>query len=215
MLSVVIYSFFKMVIYFMIHYIDTFLISLYRVFPVPIAGYLFGTFCLAVFCIILGQITQVVLWRWNRPWLNADNREMVRMHNLSLKALTAKNKPAYTASNKVANDAFGKFFFSRIAMSMASLWPVPFALAWMDTRFADVEFLVFGLGSVGYLATFIPVLILAAILFSRIKTHIPFFATVARQMQTDAEAIGRPMRIGELKSKRAPGKTVPAVDHEK
>lgn len=198
----------------MIHYIDTFLISFYRVFPVPIAGYLFGTFCLAVFCIVFGQISQVLLWRWNRPWLNADNREMVRMHNLSLKALTAKNKSAYTASNKVANDAFGKFFFSRIAMSMASLWPVPFALAWMEIRFSDVNFLVFGLGSAGYLATFIPMLILAAILFSQIKIHIPFFATVARQMQADAEAIGRPMRIRELGSKKAFNKILPAVDRE-
>jgi len=92
---------------------------------------------------------------------------------------------------------------------------VPFALAWMETRFSDVKFMVFGLGSVGYLATFIPVLILAAILFSQIKYHIPFFATVARQMQTDAEAIGRPMRIGELGSKRAFGKPLTGVDREK
>jgi hypothetical protein len=187
----------------MLHHIDALLISFFRVFPVPIAGYLFGTFCLAMICLVIGQITQAVIWRWNRPWLNTDNREMVRMHNLSLKALSAKDKAAYKASNKVANDAFGKFFFSRMAMGMASLWPVPFALAWMDQRFGDVDFHMTGIGEVGYLATFIPVFILAAILFSKVKNHIPFFAAVARQMQADAEAMGRPMRLSDLMKKPA------------
>ncbi len=199
----------------MLHHIDAFLISFYRVSPVPIVGYLFGTFCLAVFCLVLGQTTQAVIWRWNRSWLNTDNQEMVRMHNLSLKALSAKDKGAYKASNKVANDAFGKFFFSRMAMGMASLWPVPFALAWMDTRFKDVDFHMTGIGAVGYLATFIPLFILAAILFSKIKTRIPFFAAVARQMKTDAEAMGRPMRLSDLVKNPATEKSVAAGHREK
>lgn len=182
----------------MLHHIDAFLILFYRVFPVPIAGYLFGTFCLAGFCILLGQITQAVIWRWNRPWLNMDNREMVRMHNLSLKALSAKNKSAYKASNRVANDAFGKFFFARMAMGMASLWPVPFSLAWMDARFGEVAFQMAGIGAVGYLATFIPVFILATLLFSKTKHHIPFFAAVTLEMKADAESVGRPMRLTDL-----------------
>jgi hypothetical protein len=188
----------------MFYHFDSFLISFYRVFETPIFGYLFGTFCLAVFCLLLGQVTQAVIWCWNRPWLNMDNREMVRMHNLSLKALSAKDKAAYKASNKVANDAFGKFFFARMAMGMASLWPVPFALAWMDIRFGDVEFQVIGLGSAGYLTTFIPVYILAVILFSKAINRTPFFSTVARQMQSDAEAIGRPARLADFFQQSSP-----------
>jgi hypothetical protein len=168
-----------------------------------------------MFCLLIGQITQAVIWRWNRPWLNTDNQEMVRMHNLSLKALSVKDKAAYKASNKVANDAFGKFFFARMAMGMASLWPVPFALAWMDQRFGDVSFHMLGVGQVGYLATFIPVFILAAILFSKVKNRIPFFAAVARQMKADAEAMGRPMRLADLIRKNPTDPSVAAENHGK
>lgn len=182
----------------MIYYFDTFFIFFYRVFSTPIFGYLFGTFCLSIFCVLFGQITQNLLWRWNHQWIRRDNREMVRMHNLSLKALSFKDKAAYKACNKEANDAFGKFFFAQMAMGMSSLWPVPFALAWMDTRFTTVDFFLPGIGPVGYMASFVPIFILANIIFSKVKKRIPFFASMARRISKDTDGIGKMMTLGEL-----------------
>ena len=160
--------------------LDSVLIFFYRIPDVPIAGYLLGTFVLALFCVVIGQLTISVAFLTNRRRIDADNRNMVRMQNLSVKALAAKNKGAYKAFNKEANEAFGKVFFMQIALAAASLWPVPFALAWMQTRFSGVEFpLPFTLpmlgGSVGYTFSFFPILILAFILFGKVKRYLPYF----------------------------------------
>jgi hypothetical protein len=186
-------------------YIDAFLIYFYRLAPVPIIGYMMGTFVLAILSVAVGQLTYAVAFRWNRHWLNTDSREMIRMHNLSLRALAAKDKPAYKACNKVANDAFGKHFFAQMAMGMASLWPAPFALAWMGTRFAGVEFLLpFHVpwvgGTVGYPATFIPMFVLAHILFGKIKYRLPFFRDMRAAMIADAASSEPMMTLDDIVS---------------
>jgi hypothetical protein len=178
------------------YYIDQLLISFYRLFEVPIAGYLFGTFCLSVFCVIVGRVTYGLLSGWNRRWLNTYNWEMVRMHNLSLKALSFKDKTAYTACNKEANEAFGKFFFSQMAMGMSTLWPVPFVLSWMELRFSEVVFFIPGIDhEFGYLASFIAIFILTNIACSKIKKHIPNFGTVS---DVENNAIEKMMTLADL-----------------
>ncbi len=180
----------------MIYYIDMFLISFYRVFETPIFGYLFGTFCLSLFCVLIGRMTHGLLAGWNRKWIYANQREMVHMHNLSLKALSFKNKAAYKACNKEANDAFGKYFFGQIAMGMSTLWPVPFALAWLDLRFSEVVFPFSTTGySVGYLATFIPLYILANMLFSSIKRQIPVPESAGRN---EGKPVEKMMTLADL-----------------
>ncbi|MFP4451949.1 MAG: hypothetical protein ACLFPI_01120 [Desulfobacterales bacterium] len=185
----------------MIYYIDMFLISFYRAFATPIIGYLFGTFCLCLLCVLVGRATYGLLSLWNHQWLETHHREMIRMHNLSLKALSFKNKNAYKACNKEANEAFGRFFFSRMAMGMSMLWPVPFALAWMDLRFAAVTFPVWGTGhSIGYLATFIPLFLLVNILFAAVKRKIRVVSADRRgedrpteEMMTLADLVPEPV----------------------
>ena len=164
----------------MMNWIDSALIFFYRLPEVPIAGYLLGTFVLALCCVVIGQLTISVAFLMNRRRIDADNSNMVRMQNLSIKALASKDKGAYKAFNKEANEAFGKVFFMQIALAAASLWPVPFALAWMQTRFSEVEFaLPFSLpvigDTVGYTFSFFPILILAFILFGKVKRHLPYF----------------------------------------
>ena len=199
-------------------YLDAFLIYFYRLASVPIVGFMIGTFVLAFLCVVVGQLTYAVVYRWNRRWLNVDSREMIKMHNLSLRALSVKDKPAYKACNKVANDAFGKHFFAQIAMGMASLWPAPFALAWMGTRFAEVDFLLpvhipYIGGTVGYAATFIPTYVLAHILFSKIKYRLPFFKTMQAIMISDAKLAEPMMTLDDIV---APDVSAPhAVVHEK
>lgn len=183
--------------------LDQVLIAPFRLFSIPIFGYFFGAFCLAFSCVFLGRMTAAAAYAWNREWLLTDNREMVRMHNLSFRALAAKDKKAYRACNKQANDAFGKYFFARMAMGMASLWPLPFALAWMGERFAAVDFALpvhvplIG-GSVGYPFTFIPLYILSTILFCRLKPYIPLFARMEAGMDQERQEMKQMMRLADL-----------------
>jgi hypothetical protein len=170
---------------------------------------------LCLICVVLGQLTLAAVFLWNRRRIDDDNREMVRMHNLSIEALRAKDKRAYKACNKEANEAFGKVFFTQIAMSLSSLWPVPFALAWMQTRFSTVAFtlpvrLPFIGYSVGYLFSAIPMYILVYVLFGKIKSKLPFFRGVARILATYDHTDGDEMiRLTELPRESARRSSIP------
>jgi len=154
--------------------LDPYLIFAYRLFDVPIFGYLFGTLVLALGCVLLSQATVYFCMWANRELMKQQNREMVRMQNLSVFALLSKDKSAYKACNKEANDAFGKYFFAQIAIGAASLWPVPFALGWMQGRFGHIDFPLLGFdASVGYTFAFFPLLVLAYILVGKLKPHLP------------------------------------------
>ena len=189
---------------------DRFLIFFYRLVDSPILGYYIGTAVLCMICVVLGQFTLGVTFLWNRRSIDRDNQAMVHMHNLSIKALLSKDKRAYKACNKEANEAFGKVFFSQIGMSISSLWPVPFALAWMQTRFATVAFelpvrLPWIGKSVGYLFTAIPIYILMYILFGGLKSKLPFFSKISRILEDYDKNEGEPMiRLSELTPGKSP-----------
>ena len=109
--------------------------------------------------------------------------------------MVAQNKRAYTASNKLANDAFGRSFFMQIALSAAFLWPIPFALGWMQYRFSDVEFRLPGTEvSVGYIAVFILLYIAAYLLFRRVKYRLPYFRRIKEMLDSPK------VRLAEMKS---------------
>ena len=178
-----------------LYHIDPIVISLFRLANPAWLGYLIGTTLLALFCTVIGKVTLYIIYWFNRKQIKEGNSEMVRMNNLSVYALVSKDKKAYKLLNKEANDAFGKVFFSQIAIGAATLWPVPFILGWMQYRFADVSFsLPFTIpgigGSVGYLCTFIVIFIPVQFLFSKIKRYLPFFSAMDKkitQMYDDAD----------------------------
>ena len=161
--------------------IDGFLISFFRITDIPILGYYFGTAVLCLISVIVGQMTYCWAYRHNHRFFNTDNRDMIHMHNLSIKALWVKDKQAYKSCNKQANDAFGKYFFAQVAIGIASLWPVPFALGWMQERFAQVDFplpfTVPGIGpTVGFMFSFFPIYVLVYLLFGKVKNKLPYFS---------------------------------------
>ena len=175
----------------LLYHIDSVLISFFRLTDIPILGYYAGSALLCLVCVIVGQLTLSLAFRFNRQFIDRDNRRMVKMHNLSVKALVTKNKNAYKNCNKEANDAFGKVFFSQIALCISSLWPVPFALGWMQIRFLDVAFPlpvtlpVLG-NTVGFMFTFIPMYILVYILFGKVKAYLPYFRNEKRMLDAYA-----------------------------
>ncbi|MFP4034950.1 MAG: hypothetical protein ACLFT5_05510 [Desulfovermiculus sp.] len=158
--------------------LDLVLIAPYRFFDNPVTGFFFGTFILCLWCILVGEMTYRVVSRINDAHIRGFQKEMVKMHNLSVKALMLKDKDNYQACNKEANEAFGKYFFNMITLGAATLWPVPFALGWMHTRFGHIDFeLAFWMPllghSAGYASVMIPMYILGRMVWSKLKPLVP------------------------------------------
>lgn len=185
-------------------WLDAAAIFFFRLPEIPIVGYYLGCAVLSLACVVVGQITIAIAFFCNKKFIDADNQEMVRMHNLSVRALLAKDKKAYKSCNKAANDAFGKVFFSQIALSVSSLWPIAFAAGWMQTRFQDVAFalpvsLPLVGDQVGFMFTFLPIYILVYILFGWIKGRLPLFRTIVKRLeQYDTESTEKLLSISDL-----------------
>ena len=171
-------------------WLDLVLITPYRAFGNPVIGFYFGTFILCMWCIFLGEISFRIASGVNREYIQRLRRSMTKMHNLSVMALVLKDKQNYRACNREANEAFGRYFFNMITLGAAVLWPVAFALAWMNTRFGHIEFEVLAflplLGqSAGFSAVMIPMYILCRILWARLKKRLfPFAAKPAGDLGT-------------------------------
>ena len=177
---------------------DLILISPYRRSGNPVIGFFLGTLVLSLWCVLIGKVTGLVVWSINRAHMESLERETVTMHNLSLKAILFKDKASYTACNKEANEAFGRYFFAQLAASAATLWPLPFALAWMETRFNEVTFplpypLNLVVPAVGYIAIFLLCYILLRIL---LKHLLPMFHPV--RTATSREPRERMMTLADL-----------------
>jgi hypothetical protein len=172
---------------FFVH-IDGLLIYFYRLTGYAFVDYLIGTTCLAFFCVVLGEISVSLALKFNRRYLDQMSEQMALKEQLSLQAYKAGDVSGYKALNKEATDAWGKRFFTMVGYSAGILWPIPFALGWMQTRFSEVQFdlafplsLIFG-KSVGYSFTFIPLYILCRIGFKYMRPHLPYFKGVQKML---------------------------------
>ncbi len=139
---------------------DSFLMPFFRFPESSLFGYYLGIVVLSILCIVIGEYSISFAFRINRKMIVRDNKHIERYEKLSIDALKAGDKSAFKACNGIANEAFGKSFFTQITLSAASLWPLFFALGWMQYRFSEVEFnLPFSIpligGTVGYFSTFL------------------------------------------------------------
>lgn len=153
---------------------DAILIAPYRWPGHPVTGWWLGTTILAIWTVLFGRLTTALVFRVNRGYIKETVNEVSRRHNQSMNALRAGDKAAYKGINALANEAFGKSFFLQIAMAAASLWPLPLALAWLQLRFASVDFplpvtLPLIGNSVSYPFIFIPLYILMRIVIGKFK----------------------------------------------
>ncbi|MDD2902420.1 MAG: hypothetical protein PHU44_08280 [Syntrophales bacterium] len=156
--------------------LDPYLIWFYRLTGHAGTNFVIGTLVLAVLCLIIGEATISLTSRFLSKRLGEKTAEAHKYQNLSIDALKAGNKEAYRAANKLANEAFGHTFFQQAALSAAFLWPVFFALAWMQYRFLDLEFPLPVIGwSLGYIGIFVLLYVPALILFKRVKRNLPFY----------------------------------------
>ena len=120
--------------------IDPVLIFPYRLFDNPMTGWWVGTFFLAIWSVLIGEISMAFAGRVNRKAVSSNLDETMYYHEQSMKAKEAGDEKAYQGINKLANEAYGKSFFLLMAMGMAALWPAFFAAAWLDRRFGDFSF---------------------------------------------------------------------------
>ncbi len=167
---------------------DLFLIYFYRMTDIPILNFLIGTFSLSFICVIIGELSVSLALKFNKRYVDEMTAEMKEKERLSMVAYRAGDKVSYKALNKEATDVWGKSFFTMVAHSAGILWPLPFAMGWLGSRFADVDFLVappFSLlfdQGVGYMFTFIPMYILSRILFKYMRPYLPYFKGVQKML---------------------------------
>ncbi len=152
---------------------DAGLIFFFRLAADPAIGFYLGSMVLALLAVVAGDISQALAHRANRSHFQKQTTDMVHLHNLSIKALRQGDKEGYTAANRLANDTFGKAFFTRAALFTVSIWPVPFALGWLSGRFQGVEIpLPLVDHAVSYNTVFLPLYILVRMAYSRLKPMI-------------------------------------------
>jgi hypothetical protein len=166
--------------------IDPVLISPYRWFENPLLGWWAGTFVLALWAALLGELTLAIAYRINRSHIAKNMEKTQYYHERSLNAKASGDEAAYKGINRLANEAFGKSFFLFMAMGMASLWPAFFAAAWLNERFADIVFALprwAGGFELNFIAPFIILYIVARVLLGRLKPYLPVLNHVTRQIR--------------------------------
>lgn len=189
--------------------LDPYLIWFYRITGLAWVDFIFGTLVLAFIALIIGEFSISAIFLATRKHIDRSTEEAIKYQNMSVDALAHRNKPAYTAANKLANDAFGKSFFQQIALSAAFLWPIPFALAWMQYRFLEVDIPVPWTGyTVNYIAIFVPLYVVAYFLFKRVKYRLPFFRRMKVILDSYKDQAREMKSLADLETR--PGKPVDA-----
>ena len=165
-------------------FFDPYLIWFYRLTGSAAANFLLGTFVVAVLSLLVGEITSFLASFAVRRHFEEVTGEAKKYQDLSMEALKAGDRPAYEATNKLANDAFGKSFFMQLTLSATFFWPIFFALGWMQCRFLEMEFPIPGTPwSLGYIGAFILVYIVAYLILKRL----PWF----RRIKARVGAVGQ------------------------
>ncbi|MGB8991246.1 MAG: hypothetical protein WCD80_04250 [Desulfobaccales bacterium] len=160
----------------LIQIVDQCLIWFYRITGRAGVDFVIGTFVLVCISMLIGEVTVSLAFLFTRKRLGEKMAEAEEYQNLSIDALKAGNKEAYQAANKLAKDAFGHTFFQQVALSSAFLWPVFFALAWMQYRFLEVEVPLPLLPvSLGFIGVFIIIYVATYFLFKQVKRRVTLF----------------------------------------
>ncbi|MFH0959862.1 MAG: hypothetical protein V1897_14290, partial [Pseudomonadota bacterium] len=160
---------------------DSFFIWFYRLSGYAFFDFFIGTFFLALTAVVVGEFSISFAFLFTRKSVQHVQDQMVNYQNLSIDALGSGDKETYKAANKLANDAFGRTFFMQIGLSSARVWPAFLAVAWMNTRFHEVDFEIPFVGiTIGFIPIFILIYVAAYFAFKPIRNRIPYFKKINR-----------------------------------
>ena len=172
-------------------WLDPYLIWFYRLSGSAAVNFLLGTLALVVLSLLVGEFTSFLASCIVRRHFEQLTGEAKKYQDLSIEALKAGDRPAYEGANKLANEAFGKSFYSQVALSATFLWPIFSALGWMQHRFLDVTFPLPFIGfSLGYIGVFLILYIAAYFVFKPVKRRMPYY----RRIKELKDASGRSAR---------------------
>lgn len=164
-------------------FLDPWMIWAFRMTDNPYIGFAIGIVWICLVATVIGELCMAGIYFLNAKHFAKISKDMVGHHNLSVQALGAKDKAAWKACNSIANEAFGKNFFSHIALFASSLWVVPFGIGWLFYRFGEVEFVVPLIGQVGPAFIFIPAYIFTRWMFGKAKPWIPLFRMIRQKIK--------------------------------
>lgn len=180
-------------------FLDPFLIWLFRLPIHPVAAFFIGLTGLALLLTMIGELCMAGAYFANRKHFAAITERMVRNNNNSIRALALKDKASYTACNSEANEAFGKNFFSGLALFASSIWPVAFALGWLEFRYGGVEFTLPLIDHVvGVNFFFVPMYIVIRIAFCKVKPWLPVFGRIKKAVLANEHCGEDLMTWGDL-----------------
>lgn len=163
-------------------FLDPILIIPYRWLDDPVGAWWLGTAVLTLACLALGELTMALGRRLNRAKLREMDEQAQKMHDGSLQALRQGDKGSYKAMNKLANEAFGRGFFMKAALGMASLWPAFLAAGWLEARFQGLVIALPGLDvGLSWLPVFLALYILGRLVWGRLKSRLAGHGTKAGQ----------------------------------
>src|SRR4030042_6370218 len=172
-------------------YLDPYLIWFYRLAGSAEVNFILGTLALAVLSLLVGEFTSFWASFIVRRHFEQVTGEAKRYQDLSIEALKAGDRPAYEGANKLANEAFGKSFYSQVALSATFVWPIFFTLGWMQHRFLEVAFPLPLVGfSFGYIGFFLILYITAYFVLKPVKRRMPYY----RRIKELRDASGRSAR---------------------
>ncbi len=157
-------------------FFDPYLMALFNITGISSADALIGTLLIALLANVLGEFTVSIVFRLNRGHLDNLNARLKKSNDLAQQALKLGDETSYRALNKEANEAYGQVFFNRFGLSAATLWPVFFALDWLQIHFGAVGIEVpFISPGANYFLVFLVCYIFTRVLFGRLKRYLPYF----------------------------------------
>lgn len=180
-------------------FLDPFLVWMFRLPIDPVAAFAVGLCALALLLTMVGELCMAGAYFINRRHFAAITEDMVKNNNNSIRALAQKDKASYTACNSMANEAFGKNFFSGLALFASSVWPVAFALGWLEFRYGAIEFSLPLVDTVvGVNFFFVPLYIVIRIVFCRLKPWLPVFGRIKKAVLANEHCGEDMMTWGDL-----------------
>jgi hypothetical protein len=194
-------------------WLDPYLIWFYRLSDSAEVNFLLGILALAVLCLLVGEFTSFLALLIVRRHFEQVSGEARRYQDLSMEALKAGDRPAYEGANKLANEAFGKSFYSQVALSATFVWPIFFALGWMQYRFLDLTFPLPFIGfSLGYIGVFILLYIAAYFIFKPVKRRLPYYRRIRELKDASVRSARDRKNFGEPLLPAAAGTPTAAGD---
>ncbi|MDH5682107.1 MAG: hypothetical protein OEZ36_11000 [Spirochaetota bacterium] len=120
--------------------IDSLIIKFYGITGNHVADSFLGNFLLGLAVILIGRLSLKLYFKINKRHMDGLEKELADSHRLSLDVLKSGDKETFRHVNRLANEAYGKYFFNKVAAGAVFIWPLFLSLAWINMRFGEIRY---------------------------------------------------------------------------